>query len=100
MGRWECNSAMKVLEQFKTALNPAELWDALRFLNASAPYRFSAIFRFDGDMLRSVCLVDKEDPSVRICEDLPIADSYCVYIHRTANSFAVEYAEGDRRVDN
>ena len=91
---------MRVLDRFNAALSRAELCDALRVLNASAPYRFSAIFRFDGDMLRSVCLVDKEDASVKSCEDLPIADSYCVYIHRTAKSFAVEHAESDRRVDN
>src|SRR5271170_3082136 len=45
---------------------------------------FTAVFAFDGDVLRNVCLVDKEDASVRNCGDQPITESYCIFIHRAA----------------
>ena len=73
---------------------------AMRWLNARVPYRFSAIFAFDGDMLRSVCLVDKENSKLTQCPDQPITDSYCVYIHRSGESFSVEEAMQDTRVES
>ena len=50
-------------------------------------------------MLHNLCLVDKEDPSVTTCADLPISDSYCIYVLRSNSSFGVEEASKDKRVD-
>jgi hypothetical protein len=54
------------------------LWAALRWLNDRVPYRFTAIFAFDGDMLRNICLIDKENQSTTKCSDQPITESYCL----------------------
>jgi GAF domain-containing protein len=72
----------------------------MRWLNAQIPYRYTAIFAFDGDLLRNVCLVDKEDPAVARCEDQPITNSYCIYIHRSRERFSVEDAASDERVQD
>jgi GAF domain len=50
---------------------------ALRILNARTPHRFTGVFRYDGDMLRNVFLVDRYDPVSTRGEDVPLADSYC-----------------------
>jgi GAF domain-containing protein len=84
--------------QFRDVLDEAGLWSAMNWLNQTVPYRYSAIFSFDGDMLRSVCLVDKQDSAVKRCGDQPVTDSYCIYIQRTAQKFSVEEAALDVRV--
>jgi hypothetical protein len=83
---------------FRSILVADGLWAAMRWLNDKVPYRFTAIFAFDGDILRNVCLVDKDNPSITGCVDQPITDSYCIYIHRSGERFSVEKALGDSRV--
>jgi GAF domain-containing protein len=84
--------------EFKARINKDGLWAALRWLNARVPYRYSAVFAFDRDMLRSLCLVDKTDPSITRCPDQPITESYCLYVQRTSTRFSVEEALVDPRV--
>lgn len=91
---------MTFSETFREILYTRGLWDAMRWLNADVPYRYSAIFAFEGDFLRNICLVDKHDPAVTKCGYQPILDSYCIYIHRSAERFSVGDAESDKRVQD
>jgi len=59
------------------------------------PYRFTAIFAFDGDLLRNILLVDKKNPSISNCPDQPIMDSYCIWIRRSSGSFTLTEARRD-----
>jgi GAF domain-containing protein len=70
----------------------------MRWLNDRVPYRFTAIFAFDGDMLRNICLIDKENQNIANCSDQPITDSYCTYVYRSRASFSVEETLLDGRV--
>jgi GAF domain-containing protein len=72
----------------------------MRVLNQSVPHRYSAIFRFDGDTLHNICLVDKEDPKTFECSDQPITNSYCTYIRNSGEHFSVQESLLDKRVDN
>src|ERR1700694_1454517 len=60
---------------FKTILKTEGLRAAMRWLNDRVPYRFTAIFAFDGDILRNICLIDKENQSITNCSDQPITES-------------------------
>lgn len=86
-------------EKFKATIKADGLLAAMRWINDGAPYRFTAIFAFDGDMLRNICLVDKQNADITHCPNQPITDSYCIYIHRSGERFSVEEAMLDRRVD-
>lgn len=86
-------------ERFRATIAAEGLWAAMQSLNSASPYRFTAIFDFDGDLLRNVCLVDREDLTVRNCADQPVTESYCVYIQRSAEPLRVEHALCDKRVD-
>jgi GAF domain-containing protein len=90
---------MGIAQEFKARLRSDGLWTAMKWLNQSAPYRFTAVFAFEGDSLRNVCLVDKKNPDITSCSDQPIADSYCVYIHLSGERFDVEHAILDKRVE-
>jgi GAF domain-containing protein len=86
------------IEHFRSTLKADGLVTALLWLNDRVPYRFTAVFAFEGDMLRNVCLVDKKSQTTVQCGDQPITDSYCIYIHRSQDRFSVQDAEGDSRV--
>lgn len=88
-----------IAQNFKTTLKADGLGAAMRWLNDRVPYRYTAIFAFDGEMLRNICLVDKDNLNVTRCSDQPITESYCMYIHRSHERFTVEQALLDKRVE-
>lgn len=88
-----------LVEIFKTTMKADGLCAAMRCLNDRVPYRFTAIFAFEGDMLRNICLVDKENSDITHCGDQPVTDSYCIYIHRSGERFSVDDAMRDGRVE-
>lgn len=96
--RTTLNLMSGALGKFKMTLQADGLRAAMRWLNDRVPYRFTAIFAFDGDMLRNICLIDKNDQSITSCSDQPITESYCMYIHRSRETFSVEEALLDHRV--
>lgn len=86
------------LAAFHARLSQGGLREALRFLNARTPHRFTGVFRFDGDMLRSVALVDKWLKGVDRGEDVPLASAYCAHLQRTGQALAVADGSRDPRV--
>jgi len=84
--------------RFQDTIRERGLVAAMRLLNTEVPYRYSAIFAFDGYMLRNICLIDKEDPAITSCSDQPITESYCIYVQRSNQKFEVEEALLDPRV--
>lgn len=70
-------AANVTVEQARQLLADKGIHDALRFLNGRTPHRFTAVYRFDGAMLRNVHLVDQLDPAVRRSDDAPLAETYC-----------------------
>lgn len=90
---------VNLAEKFDATIKADGLWAAMRWINDRVPYRFTAIFAFDGDMLRNICLVDKQNAGITHCPKQPITDSYCVYIHRSGKRMSVEDALLDKRVD-
>lgn len=49
-------------------------------------------------MLRNVCLVDREQTEVRNRPEMPMTESYCVYVRESGAEFGVEHAHIDCRV--
>ncbi|MEO5896566.1 MAG: hypothetical protein ABIS06_12785 [Vicinamibacterales bacterium] len=53
------------------------LHGALAVLNATTLYRLTGVYRFDGNMVRSVGLFDRKNPQLAVGVDVPWQDSYC-----------------------
>jgi hypothetical protein len=87
-----------IAEQFTSALEAGGLNTAMRWLNDRVPYRYTAIFAFEGEMLRNVCLIDKENLNITNCANQPITGSYCMYVHRSRERFNIEQSLLDKRV--
>jgi GAF domain-containing protein len=84
---------------FVSTLREQGVRAALRYLNSCSRHRFTALYRFDGSTLRNLYLIDKHDPSVERCPDLPVLETYCVYIRDQAKPFLVRDAHEDERVE-
>ncbi len=84
--------------RFKDLLKQEGLFEAVRFLNSKSVHRFTALYVFDGPMLRNVCLVDKENDSVRQMDTIEITESYCVFVRNSGQTFIVPDSLVDERV--
>ena len=77
------------VSQFRRILKADGLWVGMQYLNTLSPYRYSAVFRFEGPTLRNICLVDREQPDVKDCPEMPVSESYCVYVRDSGIQFGV-----------
>src|SRR4030088_2297803 len=88
-----------ISKKFKKTLALGGLRAAMRWLNDRVPYRYTAIFAFEGQTLRNVCLIYKEVSNITTCSNQSITESYCMYIHRSGEHFKVEESALDKRVE-
>jgi GAF domain-containing protein len=91
-------NTQSVVAEFGTILDTKGLHAALGFLNARTRHRFTALYRFELPMLRSVCLYDRENPAVRIAGDSLMQETYCSFVWDRAGHFATADALGDERL--
>lgn len=85
------------VREFRETLDREGLQPALRLLNGRTPHRFTGVFRFDGDILRNVVLVDKWAPAVVRGDDVPLAQAYCAHLHRSGGAVEVTDGPADAR---
>lgn len=86
------------LAAFTDLLERDGLRVALLFLTRRTPHRYTGVFRFDGDMLRNVALLDKWDARVLHGDDVPLEAAYCAHLQRTGEPLEVEDGGTDARV--
>jgi len=85
------------LSNFQTALDKAGLFEALKYLNERTPFRFTGVYRFDGDMLRNVALFDRWSPEARRGADAPMVETFCAIVKQTGNAVQVSNGRTDPR---
>jgi CheY-like chemotaxis protein len=90
----EAPTARRVRE----ALASGGVHAALAFLNKHASHRFTGLYRFDGDTLRSLSLFDREDPSALVGDDAPMSETYCAVVARERAPFVTADATVDPRL--
>lgn len=85
------------VQAFEDALRQSGMAGALRFLSERTAHRFTGVFRFDGDTLRSVALVDKWLPEVTRGDDVPLAEAYCAHLKGAVEPLVVTDGRTDPR---
>lgn len=94
----ESSSAISAdLRGFEDALRQSGIAGPLRFLSARTSHRFTGVLRFDGDLLRSVALVDKWLPEVERGDDVPLAQAYCAHLKAVGEPLDVTDGRTDPR---
>lgn len=66
-----------LIQECEQALRQKGLLGLLCALNAKTPYRFTGIYRFEGEWVKSVWLYDRTDPTVLTGSDVLWDASYC-----------------------
>ncbi|HEX8550949.1 MAG TPA: GAF domain-containing protein [Abditibacteriaceae bacterium] len=84
--------------RFKAVLEEEGIFEALSFINSKSVHRFTALYIFDAPALRNVCLVDKQDSTVRQSEPIEITDSYCLFVRDSGEKFITIDSLSDERV--
>ena len=69
--------------EFAALLHQQGVHAALGYLNHRTPHRYTGMWRFDGDTLRSEVLFDRNMADVRQGADAPMAATYCSLVGRT-----------------
>ncbi len=87
------------VETFAELLSEKGPAAALEYLNQGVPHRYSAVYRFDGGLLRNVLLHDKLDevrPEYLLA--VPFEHSFCKFVLRD-KAFRTEDSRLDQRLD-
>lgn len=87
------------LAHLKAVMRAGDLRGAVMFLNSLTGHRFTSLYRFDGEVLRSVVFFDRENPAQTSVDDMPVTASYCVFVRDGAQTFTVPDATDDPRVE-
>jgi GAF domain-containing protein len=87
-----------VVERFSTILREEGVHAALAFLNGRTRHRFTAVYRFDPPMLRTLGLFDRENPTLRLGGDKPMRETYCSLVWESAAPFATDDSGRDTRL--
>src|SRR5215217_3024394 len=60
----------EIVRTFERTLQEQGLFGALRYLNSTTEYRFTGIYRFEPDWVRSILLFDRGNPHLQIGKDV------------------------------
>jgi hypothetical protein len=85
------------VDRFKAELHAGGLHAALANLNGRTPYRFTGVYRFDGDMLRNVQLFDRWHPGEAQGADAPMRETFCALVKQVGDVLAVTDGRSDER---
>lgn len=93
-------SNKEALTALRTILRYDGARAALIFLNALTAFRFSALYRFEGETLQNLCFYDREHPDIQTSPDIPVLASYCVFVRSLKQKFSTVDSLGDERTRN
>ena len=85
------------LAQFRSAFDSGGLYGALRYLNSRTSYRYTAIYRLDGQMMRNIHLYDRRGENPTRLAEVPLEDSFCQFVLKD-NGFNTAHSAHDERL--
>lgn len=84
--------------QLSTLLQNGNAREAVALLNSLTDFRFTSLFRYDGDWLRFVAFHDRCNPEQDRAQDLPVVASYCQLVRETQRPVEIRDSLDDARV--
>jgi hypothetical protein len=85
------------LARVRAQLAQGGLPSMLRGLNARTPFRFTGVYRFDGDLLRNVSLFDRWAPEAEQGADAPMSETFCALVREGGDALQVADGRTDMR---
>jgi GAF domain-containing protein len=93
-----CAPLAEIVEDFEDVLQKQGLFEAMGYLNSTTEHRFTGIYRFEPDWVRSVLLFDRGNPHLRAGADVRMKESYCMLTAQQEESYIIEDAQSDPRL--
>lgn len=90
-------SIEEVAREFGDVLQAGGLHQALGVLNRTSPYRFTGVYCFEPDWVRSLVLFDRKNPELQVGADVPMKESYCMFTARAEDSLVIINAPEEAR---
>lgn len=84
------------LAQFRAVIKSHGLDGALRYLNARTAFRYSAVYRLDGQTLHNVHLYDRLGESPASLSEVPLGDSFCQFVIKDQGFGTADSSTDDR----
>ena len=88
----------QLVEDFRYALERSDLHAAMALLNRRADFRFTGVYRFEDELVMNVVIYDRENPELRVAEDVRMEDAYCRITAQLGDRCVIEDAASDPRV--
>lgn len=88
---------LRELDSVRRMLEQSGLHAALGYLNGRTSYRFTGIYRYDGDTLRNVALFDRWTPHEPKGADAPMRETFCAIVRDSGEWLEVENGHEDER---
>ena len=85
------------LAKLQAALGSGGIDAALKFLNARTAFRYTAIYRFEGTMMRNVYLYDRQGEDTSSFAVVPLGDSFCQFV-MAQDGFSTGNSAKDQRL--
>ena len=87
----------QALPKLREILSHSGVRAAIIFMNNLTDQRFTALYRFSGEMLKNLHFFDRENPLVESCTEIPVLASYCVFVRDTQRRFVLGNSIEDER---
>ncbi|MEC5214466.1 hypothetical protein RCH06_003030 [Polaromonas sp. CG_9.5] len=88
------------LAQFRSSFEVGGLHGALGFLNSRTCYRYTAIYRLDGQMMRNIHLYDRLGENPTHLSEIPLGDSFCQFVMKDSGFHTANSGEDKRLFDH
>lgn len=92
------SGAPQLLAHLTMVLRRDGVRSVLSLLNQRTRHRYTGAYVFLPPILRSVCLVDRENPGVTLAEDTLLTDTYCSIVGQQGRHFRTADSTTDTRL--
>lgn len=95
----QADLATPVAALVRDRLRGEGLRGALGYLNGRTRFRFTGVYRMEPEILRTIELFDRENPTLKVSGDIaPLRETYCGIACRTEAPFSTPDALADARL--
>ena len=81
---------------FQAVLASGGLDAALQFLNRRTEFRYTAVYRLEGAMMRNIHIYDRKSEDTQQLQAVPLGDSFCQFVMKEGGFSTADSASDER----
>jgi len=88
----------EAVPRLKAILAAEGIRAAVIYLNSLSAFRFTSLYRFEGEVARDIFFFDRESPGMEDAPDVLLMATYCVFLRETRDDLTIHDSLCDERV--